>query len=167
MHRRTTSMGRRRAEAERPVRAARPAVALLEVVLALALFFGVAVAILGGLSACVKAAREVRLEAHAADLAVTMLSELQMGLVPVADSGPTAYEDPDAEWTWQLVTAPVPTTIEGTELTNVEVIIRHTAEGYTFRLCEWLPAAEEESPAGAATSGSMAAATPSAEGGQP
>jgi hypothetical protein len=66
-------------------------VVLLEVVIALALFFGAAVVVLVGLHSSVVAARKLRLEARGADLAVTLLSELQMGQLAVEDAGPDAY----------------------------------------------------------------------------
>ena len=124
------------------------AVALLEVVLALAVFFGVAVAILGGLSMCMRSAREVRLEAQAADLAITVLSEIQMGLGQIADAGPSPFEDPYADWTWQTVATPVSTPIDGTELTQIEIVVRNAVNGYTYRLYQLLPGAEEETPGG-------------------
>jgi type II secretory pathway pseudopilin PulG len=124
------------------------AVALLEVVLALAVFFGVAVAILGGLSMCMRSAREVRHEAQAADLAITILSEVQMGLTQIADAGPSPFEDPHTDWTWQTVATPVPTTIDGTELTRIEIIVRNSVNGYAYRLYQLLPGSEEETATG-------------------
>jgi len=125
--------------------AARPgrAVALLEVVLALALFFGIAVPLLGGLSACVSAVRQSRLDARAADLAVTLLSEMQIGLVPVVDGGPTPFEEPDQDWTWQVVTAPVDVVVEGASLVRVEVVVRRPDDGYAYRLYHMLPGADD------------------------
>lgn len=110
-------------------------VALLEVVLGLALFFGVAMAILAGLSACVRSAHDMRLEAQAADLAITLLSEIQLGAVEIADIGPMAYEDETLEdWTWQIVVTPVVGNLTELDLTRVEIVIRNTPNGYTHRL---------------------------------
>lgn len=110
-------------------------VALLEVVLALALFFGVAMAILAGLSACVRSARDMRLEAQAADLAITLLSEMQLGAVEVEDAGPMAYEDETLQdWSWQVVVTPVMGSLMELELTRVEIVIRNTPHDYTHRL---------------------------------
>ncbi len=129
-------------------------------VLALAVFFGVAVAILGGLSMCMRSARQVRQEAQAADLAVTLLSEIQLGLVQIADAGPTPFEDPYAEWTWQTVATPVETLIEGADLTQVEIIVRNPGNGYTFRLYQLLPGAEEETPGGTTAMAADSGETP-------
>lgn len=123
------------------------AVALLEVVLALAVFFGVAVAILGGLSVCLKSATQVREEAQAADLAVTVLSEVQMGILTVADAGPMPFEDPFADWTWQTVVTPVETTVVGLEMTQLQVIVKNALDGYVYRLYQLLPAEEGASAA--------------------
>jgi len=123
----------------------RAGVALLEVVLALALFFGVSVAILAGLSACVRSARDVRLEAEAADLAITLLSEMQLGAVEIEDAGPVAYEDETLQdWTWQVVVTPVVGNLTDLELTRVEIIIRNTPNDYTHRLYHLLTESSEE-----------------------
>jgi hypothetical protein len=125
-------------------RPARRAVALLEVVLALALFFGIAVTVLGGLSVCLRSAVQVREEAKAADLAVTVLSELQMQVLPLVDAGPTPFEDPDADWAWQTVITPVDTVVPGLEQVQVEVIVTNIADGYAFRLFQLFPGTEED-----------------------
>lgn len=116
-------------------------VMLLEVVLALALFFVTAGVIFGGLDASIGALRRLRLEAQAADLAVTLLSEIQMGLVPAADDGPNSYPEAEAlkDWTWQIVTAPAEQTVEGPPFKQVRIVIVNTARGYTYRLGRLMP----------------------------
>jgi type II secretory pathway pseudopilin PulG len=118
-------------------------VALLEVVLALAVFFGVAVTILGGLSVCMRSATQVREEAQAADLAVTVLSEVQMGMLEAVDAGPTPFEDPFADWTWQTVAVPVEATVPGMEMTQIQIIVKNTIDGYMYRIYELLPIEED------------------------
>lgn len=141
----------------RPGRKTNGGVALLEVVLALALFFAVAVGVMGGLSASVRSVRQVRLEAEAADLAVTLLSEMQLGLVPLADSNPTPYDEPLQDWTWQVTVSPVEMIVPGLDLARVEIIIRNTAEDYTYRLYQVMAAGGEEAaaPAELAATGVM------------
>ena len=113
----------------------RAGTALLEVVLGLALFFAVAVAILAGLSACVRSARDMRLQARAADLAITLLSEMQLGAVEIEDAGPMAYEDEALEdWSWEVVVTPVIGNLTELELTRVEIVIYNTPYDYTHRL---------------------------------
>ena len=134
-----------------PQTAARRGAVLLEVVLALAVFVGTAMAVLGGLSACVKSARNVGLEAQAADLAVTLLSELQLELLPVEDAGPELYEDETLqEWTWQVAVEPITTELAELEVTRVELTIRNTAYNYTYRLNYLLGVAPTEAVGGEA-----------------
>jgi hypothetical protein len=115
------------------------AVALLEVVLALAVFFGVAVTILSGLSVCMRAVTQVREEAQAADLGVTVLSQVQMGVLDAADAGPTPFEDPFGDWTWQITVAAVEATVPGLEMTQIEITVKNMPDGYSFRLYGLLP----------------------------
>ncbi|MBL7140184.1 MAG: hypothetical protein ISS74_04675 [Planctomycetes bacterium] len=115
--------------------AARRGAVLLEVVLAVAVFVGMAMAVLGGLSTCLKSARHVGLEAQATDLAVTLLSELQLDLLPVEDAGPEVYEDETLqEWTWQVAVVPIMTELAELEVNRVEITIRNTVYNYTYRL---------------------------------
>jgi Tfp pilus assembly protein PilV len=123
--------------------AQRQGVALLEVVLALALFFGVAVTILGGLSVCMRSTTQVREEAQAADLAVTVLSYVQMGVLEPADAGPTPCEDPFGDWTWQTTVASVEAAVAGLEMTQIEITVKNTIDGYSYRLYELLPSGED------------------------
>ena len=121
----------------------RRAVALLEVVLALALFFGVAVTILGGLSVCMRSVTQVREDAYAQDLAITVLSEVQMGVLDAVDAGPTPFEDPFADWTWQTAAVPVEATVPGMEMTQIQIIVKNTIDGYMYRIYELLPIEED------------------------
>jgi len=118
--------------------ARRRATVLLEVVIALALFFGAAVVVLVGLHSGVVAARKLRLEARAADLAVTLLSELQMGQLAVEDAGPEAYdEEALADWTWQVVTGDVEDTWDLEDIPpmkRVEILIACPRRAFTYRL---------------------------------
>ena len=135
---RAASDGRRRRVP--PRRGSARAVVLLEVVLSLSLFFGAAMVILSGLNSALRTAQRVQVEAEAADLAVSMLSEIQMGLVPPKDDGPNPYEGEYLrDWTWEIVTEtydepnpelPLP------EFLRVEVVIRNEATGYVYRISE-------------------------------
>ena len=137
--------------------AQRRGVALLEVVLALSLFFGIAVTILGGLSVCMRSVTQVREDAYAEDLAITVLSEVQIGVLDALDAGPTPFEDPFADWTWQTAVATVETTVPGLEMTQIEITVKNTTDGYSFRLYELLPPPEDATAA--TTSDSMDASS--------
>ncbi len=126
----------------------RAGVVLLEVVLAMSLFFASAMVILAGLSSSLSGMQRVQLEARAQDLAVTALSEVQMGLVPLASDGPTEYEDAAlAGWTRQIVVEPYQEQQLGLKLPafqRVEVTIRYQPTGYATSLTILMP---EEPPA--------------------
>jgi len=132
-----------------PPPATRQGAVLLEVVLALVLFFAAMGVILAGLHRSILACDRLRLEARAGDLAVTLLSEVQMGLVPPTDAGPEAYTEEDlSDWTWQIITTPVSDTLaptEGPEFRQVEIVIANPLQGYTCRLVQLMP---EESSRG-------------------
>jgi hypothetical protein len=106
---------------------------LFEVVLALVLFAAAAAIIGGGFKAAIESLDRQRLQAHAADLAVSIMSELQMGLRSLADPGPQEFDEPFAEWTWEITS----TTIGETDAdapTQVEIIIRREEPPITLRL---------------------------------
>ena len=116
---------------------ARAAAVLLEVIFSLALFCSMAAVIVGSLNASLGALRQVRLEARAADLAVTLLSEIQMGLVALQDQGPQDYAEQDlADWNWQIVTSAVDNSSLDVSLTRAEIVIFNKTQGYTYRLVQ-------------------------------
>ena len=115
-------------------------VVLLEVVLALGVFFAAAAVILGGLNASIRAADRLQYEAQAADLAVSLLSDVQMGLMSLIDDGPNNYEeDILADWTWEIVVDPAEENPSAPPLLRVEVIIRNEVAGCTCRLVQLIP----------------------------
>ena len=124
------------ADGDRVVRSsARRGAILLEVIFAIVLFASAAAAVIGALNSCMQATGNIRLDAQSADLAVTLLSEIQMGLLPAVSDGPKPFDDPDRlDWTWEIATqqAEMPTT-DLTPMVSVEVIITHVS-GYTYRL---------------------------------
>ncbi len=120
---------------------------LLEVVLALILFVAAAAIVTGGLNASMSSVERLRLNAHAANLAVSVLSELQMGARSMAMTGPEPFEKPFEEWTWELVAAPVQEeAAEASRFRKVEVVIRHEDPAVVYRLCQVLRL-EEPKPA--------------------
>lgn len=126
-------------------------VVLLEVVLSLSLFFGAAVVVLVGLHSSVITARNLALEARAADLAVSVLSELQMGQLALEEAGPEEFGEERpylADWTWQVVVEDVSEDRLSAEnlpaMKRVDVVIANTRRGFTYRLVQWLPAESEE-----------------------
>ena len=122
-----------------PVRARRRAAVLLEVVLALVLFVAAAAVIAGAINAALEGVQHQKLRVHAANLAVTVLSELQFGLRSPESTGPESFADPFSDWTWQLALTPrEDPTGEAGNLTVVEVIVRHDDPPLVHRLAQGL-----------------------------
>ena len=129
------------ARARRPARRQRGAV-LLEVILALVLFVAAAAVIASGLNASLNGVERLRLNAHAVDLAVTVLSELQMGARAVEMGGTAqAFDPPFEQWTWEVQLSPMENESgEQSSLARAEVVIRHRDPPLVYRLAQVLPA---------------------------
>jgi hypothetical protein len=116
---------------------------LLEVVLALALFVAAATIISGGINASIHSVQRVRLHNHAVNLAVTVLSEMQMHIRPVAAVGPEPFAPPFQDWTYKVEIAQKDAAPDATDtLQPVEVIIRHSTEGTVQRLAQLFSSTE-------------------------
>ena len=124
---------------------------LLEVVVALALFFSAAVVMVVGMRGSIVASRNLKIEARAANLSISLLSELQMGDLPLEDAGPEEYEDEDlVSWTWEIVTEDIvddiidaEVTEELPELKQVTIIITYVPYGREFRLVRLMPPVDD------------------------
>ncbi len=117
----------------------RQAAALLEVVLALGLFFMTAMFVMDGLNSSLKAVQEAKLEADAADLAVSVFSHVQLGLLDVANQGPTPFdEELYPGWTWQLEVGGVEELPDQTRLKRVELILRNESSRLVHRTTQWI-----------------------------
>ena len=115
------------------------AAVLLEVVVALALFVAASVVLGVALNASVGSVERLRLNAHASDLAITILSEIQLGLKTPTPTEPQPFEPPFTNWTWQTVEAP----LEGgaparEEARTIEVAIRSDDPPLVFRFSQML-----------------------------
>ena len=110
---------------------------LLEVVLALALFIGAATVISAGISASVDAVHRVRFQTHAANLAISVMSELKMGARPLAAVGPENMEAPFQEWLYRVNLNAGEVAVTETDATRaVEVIVWHTQENIVYRITQ-------------------------------
>ena len=113
---------------------------LLEVVLALALFVFAATVITGGLNASVQEVERLRLNLHASNLAISILSEIQMGIRLVEGAGPEPFDAPFADWTWQIEVSPVADLFgSALPLQSIEVAVRHKTRPIVRRLTQYLP----------------------------
>lgn len=114
----------------------RRAIVLLEVVVALTAFFALGGIIVGSMNSAATAASRVRQDARAADLAVTILSQIHAGMMELQSVGPEYCDEPLEDWTWQIVTEPVSDSPDAPEMTSVEVIVRDTRSDRVHRLTE-------------------------------
>ncbi len=115
---------------------------LLEVLIALALFVFAAAVISSGLSSAVDRTLRLREQAHALDLAVSVVAEVEMGLRPARNAGPEPFDPPFETWTWQVEASPY--SFGGGEvagLQTVTAIVRNGAQTTVQRLTQLIPAA--------------------------
>ncbi len=119
---------------------------LLEVILALVLFVAAATIISAGLNASLNSVERLRLSTHAANLATSVLSELQMGIKTTALSGPQPFQAPFEEWTWEVLAGSGESEFaEPASTKKVEVIVRHGEPPMVYRLTQMLQLAESKS----------------------
>ena len=96
---------------------------LFEVVLALVLFTFAATIIANSFSASLKSVDRMRAELDGANLAISTLTEIELGLIPMEANPATEFEPPFEKWTWQVeVTEPSEDLDLGGGLSLVEVI---------------------------------------------
>lgn len=111
---------------------------MLEVVLALLLFVGAVAVVSSALSSSMASIERQRFNVHAANLAATVHSEMDLGLRTTESLGPEPFEKPFEGWTWQLVPAPAENNADGvaSDLTAIEVVIRNTNSPSVYRLAQ-------------------------------
>lgn len=111
--------------------------ALLEVILALALFVTAAAIVTSGMNASADNLDRQRLNTHAANLAATALAEIQLGIRSTVEAGEQPFAAPFDQWTAELSVTPAETeTGEASGLLRVEVIIRHKESTLVRRLAQ-------------------------------
>ena len=127
------------------------AIVLLEIIFAITLFAAMAGVVLSSLHSSINAVSRLRLDNRAADLAVTVLSQIQMGDLAPVDDGPNEFAEPLEDWTWQIVTTDLREPIEGAKIKRVEIFITNTAKDYTHHLA-FLLASDDGGEGGSALS---------------
>jgi hypothetical protein len=139
---------------------ARTGAVLLEVIFSVALMAAACGAIIGGFHACTQTNHELWLESRAADLAVTLLSEIQMSGGAVMDEGPTDYPAPFDDWTWQVATTDLdPQSDPAMTMMQIRITITHKAGDCSYTLYWLAPADVQTSVMGGASLASGAAST--------
>jgi len=113
---------------------------LLEVLLAVALFVGVAAVATASLNASLQSLERQKLQTQATHLAASILAELQLGSRPNTPSPAQPFEPPFESWSWEVVFDNGTVDFsEATPLDLVEVIIRHQSPPIVQRLAQRLP----------------------------
>lgn len=113
--------------------------ALLEVIIALALFVAMAAVMTSALSSSLDSLDRQRLNTHATNLASSLLAELELGIRSTESSGPQPVGFPYEDWTWEAaVTGTETETGEASGLTRVEVIVRHKSSPIVRRLAQFV-----------------------------
>lgn len=117
--------------------------ALLEVILALALFVVAAAIVTSGMSASTENLDRQRRHTHAANLAATVLAEIQLGIRTTSEAGEQPFAAPFEQWTSELIVTPTETESgEASGLLRVEVVIRHQESALVRRLAQIIPVPE-------------------------
>lgn len=110
---------------------------LLEVVLALTLFVAAAAVLGMALSSAIDGVERQRLNTHAANLAVTVLSEIQLGIRTSGEGGAVPFAAPFKSWTVEVLQTPVENELgESSSAVLVEVVVRHADPPVTHRLAQ-------------------------------
>jgi type II secretion system protein I len=129
---------------------------LLEVLLSLMLFAVTAAIITSSMNASMDGLERLKQNTHAANLAATTFAELELGLRPVEASGEQAFEKPFDGWTYELARLGAENESgAASELTQIEVILRHKDSGLVYRQMQWLklPEAKAVTDGSALTAG--------------
>ena len=117
---------------------------LFEVVLALVLFSFAAIIIGNSFSSSLRSVDRMRNDLDAANLAISTLSEIELGIKPLETSPPTEFEEPFEKWTWQIeATKPNEDLDIGGGLTLIEVIVINEELGRETRIAKIIRAPAE------------------------
>ncbi len=101
--------------------------------------------IVGSMMTCTRAATRLKLHAHAADLTVTLASQMKMGLLPTTSTDGGAFTEPGfSDWTWS--TNVQSSNRSDATLENVQFTVHHTPTGLTHSLNELIPIKPLRSP---------------------
>ena len=117
---------------------------LFEVVLALVLFSFAAIIIGNSFSSSLRSVDRMRNDLDAANLAISTLSEIELGIKPLETSPPTEFEEPFEKWTWQIeATKPNEDLDIVGGLTLIEVIVVNEELGRETRIARMIRAPAE------------------------
>jgi len=119
---------------------ARRGAALLEVLIALALFVAAAAVVTGALNSSLESLERQKLGTHAVNLATSVMAEIQLGIRVPGGEGRRPFEAPFQDWTWEASLLPVENATGATGTTagstRVEVVVRHMTAPVVQRLAQ-------------------------------
>ena len=134
---------------------ARRGAALLEVLIALALFVAAAAVVTGALNSSLESLERQKLGTHAVNLTTSVMAEIQLGIRVPGGEGRRPFEAPFQDWTWEASLLPVENAISATSATGatsatsatgatgttagstrVEVVVRHMTAPVVQRLAQ-------------------------------
>lgn len=110
---------------------------LLEVILALGLMLFAAAVINHGMQASVDTVDRLKYSTHAQNLAVSVMSQIHMGILPMVTTEAQPFTAPFEDWTYEIETRDFgESLLNSSRPTQVEVIVRHATLDYTRRMTE-------------------------------
>ena len=134
---------------------ARRGTALLEVLIALALFVAAAAVVTGALNSSLESLGRQKLGTHAVNLATSVMAEIQLGIRVPGGEGRRPFDAPFQDWTWEASLLPVEDAISAISATGstgttgttgstgadagstrVEVVVRHKTAPVVQRLAQ-------------------------------
>ena len=116
---------------------ARRGAALLEVLIALALFVAAAAVVTGALNSSLESLERQKLGTHAVNLATSVMAEIQLGIRVPGGEGRRPFDAPFQDWTWEASLLPVENATGTTAGSmRVEVVVRHKTAPVVQRLAQ-------------------------------
>ncbi len=111
--------------------------ALLEVLIALALFVAAAAVVTGALNSSLESLERQKLGTHAVNLASSVMAEIQLGIRVPGGEGRRPFDAPFQDWTWEASLLPVENATGTTAGSmRVEVVVRHKTAPVVQRLAQ-------------------------------
>lgn len=125
---------------------------LLEVLMALALILGASSVITGGLQSAVDSVERMRNSVHGLNLAVSVLSQIQMGILVAEQVENESFEAPFEEWSYDIETEEVESdtiSLEGgsrsvPQMVKVEVVVHRPGGQVIKRMSQFVFVESEE-----------------------
>ena len=129
---------------------------LLEVLMALALIVGASAVVTGGLQSAITSVDRMRNDVQGVNLAITVLSQIQMGIIPIESVESEDFESPFEGWSYDIVVEEVEDMnmslnmngsgeSNGVELVKVQVAIRKPDGDVIKRMTQLLQNSETDS----------------------